>query len=79
MTPDLPAYRPCLYLWRADGQWWAAVVDRDDRWLWGVKEAVPGLMGREGMIAAARRAGYAGLPVIEVQHLRDVPRRPNSN
>jgi hypothetical protein len=31
------------------------------------------------MIAAARRAGYVGLPIIEARHLRDVPRRPNAS
>ncbi len=80
MTPEIehPGW-PRLYVWTADGQWWAAVVDETGRWLWSAKEAVPELLGRDGMIAAARRAGYVGLPIIEARHLRDVPRRPNAS
>lgn len=69
---------PRLYTWPADGQWWAAVVDQSGCWLWSAKEAVPGLMGRDGMIRAAAAAGYADVPVIEARHLREVPRRPNA-
>ena len=79
MSDEMNLTWPRLYLWPADGQWWAAVVDQSRCWLWSAKEAVPGLMGRDGMIRAAAAAGYADAPIIEARHLREVPRRPNAS